>query len=88
MLGPSEDFSMRKKLLFSTIEDSLLRAREMEGRILQLIFVAISADVSPEFPELHNYRSFYFSSWQSVWRSVKKPRTQNIKPNPHLFLGL
>lgn len=88
MLGPSEDFFTCKKLISSVIEDSLLRARETEGRILQLIFVAVSADVSTEFPELHNHRSFYFSSWQSVWRSVKKARTQNTKLNPHLFLGL
>lgn len=75
MLCPSEDFSVCKKLLSSIIEDGLLRAREMEDRILQLIFVAVSADVSPEFPELQNHRSFCFSSWQSVWRSVKKPGT-------------
>lgn len=52
MLGPSEDFSMCKTLVSSIIEDvRLLRAGEMEGRILQLIFMAVSANVSPEFPE-------------------------------------
>lgn len=30
----------------------------MEGRILQLIFMVVSADVSLEFPEQHNHRSF------------------------------
>lgn len=81
MLGLSEDFFMCKKLISSVIEDSLLRAREMEGRLLQLIFVAVSEDVSPEFPELHSHRRFYFSSWQSAWRSVKKTRKHET-PNP------
>lgn len=59
----------------------------MEGRILQFIFIfmTVSADVCPKFPELlwdveQDDKSFYFSSWQRD--SVKNPKQNRKQPNP------
>lgn len=52
----------------------------MEGRILQLIFMVVSADVSLEFPEQHNHRSFisvpgrvYGDQWKTQEHETPNP---------------
>lgn len=78
------------------IEDErLLTAGEMEGRILQFIFIflAVGGDVCPKCPDQlwdveHNERSFYFSSWQSVWRFSKTLKQPKPQPNIPLLCSL
>lgn len=114
ILDPSEEFSVCKKTSFLPLpspyffcsvpslvieDETLLIAREIEGRILQFIFIfmAVSVGVCLKFPEQlwdveHNDRSFYFSSWQRSSKKTKQttklPNKTKIKSSPPLFCSL